>query len=216
MCSIHSAAGEPPWPGWLGIETAKSFARRSWKGSQRPAPPAPCRKSTGVPAPPSSRCTGVPRTTISRRAGAISRLYREPPGTTTAACARSRHRLAGKTETELAEPLVRGVADHEVLRPGVEVAQAALQHARVVERAAAGEAEGARRDVQRRLGRQHGGAPQLGVLAGGEAPAVAHRRPRGLVQLDRQRAGGAQPQLRLADEALERRARRQGRRPRTA
>ena len=39
MCSIHSAAGEPPWPRWLGKYTVKLFARRSWNGSQRPAPP---------------------------------------------------------------------------------------------------------------------------------------------------------------------------------
>src|SRR5258705_1867585 len=61
MCSIHSAAGEPPWPGWLGKYTLKSLARRSWNASQRPAPPAPCRNMSGGPEPSWSIWTGVPR-----------------------------------------------------------------------------------------------------------------------------------------------------------
>src|SRR5215472_17124044 len=69
MCSIHSAAGEPPWPGWLGKYTPKSFASRSWNASHRPPPPAPCRKRSGGPAPSWSIWTGVPRTTSSRAVG---------------------------------------------------------------------------------------------------------------------------------------------------
>ena len=42
--------------------TAKRAASRSWKGSQRPAPPAPCRNSSGGPLPLLSSWTGVPRT----------------------------------------------------------------------------------------------------------------------------------------------------------
>src|SRR5439155_150535 len=66
MCSIHSAAGEPPWPGWLGNSTANRRARCSWNGSQRPAPPALCRNRSAGPAPPESRRTGTPRTVTSR------------------------------------------------------------------------------------------------------------------------------------------------------
>src|SRR5882762_7242523 len=73
MCSIHSAAGEPPWPGWLGVRTRNVFASVSWKASQRPAPPAPWRRRSGGPAPPSSMWTGVPRTESSRRAGILAR-----------------------------------------------------------------------------------------------------------------------------------------------
>src|SRR6266536_987279 len=62
MCWIHSAAGDPPWPGWLGKRTRNRSARRAWNSSQRPAPPAPCRKSRSGPPPPLSICTGVPRT----------------------------------------------------------------------------------------------------------------------------------------------------------
>src|SRR5258705_8891517 len=69
MCSIHSAAGEPPWPGWLGKYTLKFTARRSWNGSQRPAPPAPCRKSRAGPVPSCIRWIGVPRTDSSRHTG---------------------------------------------------------------------------------------------------------------------------------------------------
>src|SRR5882762_967569 len=69
MCSIHSAAGEPPWPGWLGKYTLKSFARRSWNASQRPAPPAPCRNRSGGPAPSRSIWTAVPRTDTSCAVG---------------------------------------------------------------------------------------------------------------------------------------------------
>src|SRR5262249_56702686 len=69
MCATHSADGEPPWPGWLGKYTLKLSARRSWNGSQRAAPPAPCRKSRAGPAPSCIMWTGVPRTDSSRDAG---------------------------------------------------------------------------------------------------------------------------------------------------
>src|SRR2546425_8930046 len=69
MCSIHSAAGEPPWPGWLGKYTPKVLARRSWKGSHRPAPPAPCRNRRAGPLPSWSMWIGVPRIESSRDAG---------------------------------------------------------------------------------------------------------------------------------------------------
>src|SRR5437660_4035514 len=69
MCSIHSAAREPPWPGWLGKYTLKSLARSSWNASHRPAPPAPCRNSSGGPEPSRSIWTGVPRTMISCAVG---------------------------------------------------------------------------------------------------------------------------------------------------
>src|SRR5207244_3167687 len=66
-------AGEPPWPGWLGKYTVKLLARRSWNGSQRPAPPAPWRKNSAGPAPAVKRWIGVPRTGSSRRSIVISR-----------------------------------------------------------------------------------------------------------------------------------------------
>src|SRR2546422_6583159 len=69
MCSIHSAAGEPPWPGWLGQYTLKSLARWAWKSSQRPPPPAPCRNRSGEPVPSCSMWIGVPRIESSRSAG---------------------------------------------------------------------------------------------------------------------------------------------------
>src|SRR3989449_7246930 len=69
MCSIHSAAGEPPWPGWLGKYTLKLLARRSWNGSHRPAPPAPCRNRRAGPLPSWSMWIGVPRIESSRDAG---------------------------------------------------------------------------------------------------------------------------------------------------
>src|SRR5258705_2866420 len=69
MCSIHSAAGEPPWPGWLGQYTLKSLARRSWNASHRPAPPAPCRNTSGGPEPSCSIWTAVPRTLSSVAVG---------------------------------------------------------------------------------------------------------------------------------------------------
>src|SRR2546428_8178034 len=69
MCSIHSAAGEPPWPGWLGKYTLKLLARRSWNGSHRPAPPAPCRNRRAGPLPSWSIWIGVPRIDSSRGAG---------------------------------------------------------------------------------------------------------------------------------------------------
>src|SRR5436309_961478 len=69
MCSIHSAAGEPPWPGWLGTYTLKVLARRSWNGSHRPAPPAPCRNRRAGPLPSWSMWIGVPRIESSRDAG---------------------------------------------------------------------------------------------------------------------------------------------------
>ena len=80
MCSIHSAAGEPPWPGWLGKYTLKSFARRSWNASQRPAPPAPCRNRSGGPEPSWSIWTGVPRTESSCAASASQPMKRPPFG----------------------------------------------------------------------------------------------------------------------------------------
>src|SRR5215471_11089928 len=82
MCSIHSAAGEPPWPGWLGKYTLKSLASRSWNASHRPAPPAPCRNTRGGPDPSRSICTSVPRTLSSWEAGISadeeSAVRREP------------------------------------------------------------------------------------------------------------------------------------------
>src|SRR5882724_804302 len=69
MCSIHSAAGDPPWPGWLGAYTLKSLARCDWKSSQRPAPPAPCRNSSGAPAPSWSMWIVVSRIESSRGVG---------------------------------------------------------------------------------------------------------------------------------------------------
>src|SRR4030095_698988 len=69
MCSIPSAAGEPPWPGWLGKYTLRLSARRSWNGSQTPAPPAPCLKSRAGPAPACIMWMGAPRTDSSRDAG---------------------------------------------------------------------------------------------------------------------------------------------------
>src|SRR5919201_1724682 len=71
MCSIHSAAGEPPCPGWLGNKTLKSRASRAWNSSQRPAPPAPCKNSNGGPAPSSSIWIEVPRTESVRGAGIV-------------------------------------------------------------------------------------------------------------------------------------------------
>src|SRR2546427_192561 len=69
MCSTHSAAGERPWPGWLGKYTLKLLARRSWNGSHRPAPPAPCRNRRAGPLPSWSIWIGVPRIDSSRGAG---------------------------------------------------------------------------------------------------------------------------------------------------
>src|SRR5258705_2666676 len=100
MCSIHSAAGEPPWPGWLGKTTLKSSARRSWNGSQRPAPPAPCRNRSGGPVPASSIWTGVPRTDSARGVGISAdeepAVGREPlPGEERAVVGREEERRGG-------------------------------------------------------------------------------------------------------------------------
>src|SRR5215471_15679337 len=116
MCSIPSAAGEPPWPGWLGKYTLKSLASRSWNASQRPAPPAPCRNRRGGPDPSCSIWTGVPRTLSSCAAGISadeeSAIWREPlPGEERAVVGREEERRR-RDLVRLARAPERCAGDH--------------------------------------------------------------------------------------------------------
>src|SRR5215813_38675 len=116
MCSIHSAAGEPPWPGWLGKYTLKSLASRSWNASQRPAPPAPCRNTSGGPAPSCSIWTAVPRTESACDAGILAdeetAVRREPlPGEERAVVGREEEGR-GRDLVGLARPAQRRARDH--------------------------------------------------------------------------------------------------------
>src|SRR5262249_7378938 len=116
MCSIHSAAGEPPWPGWLGKYTLKSLASRSWNASQRPAPPAPCRKRSGGPAPSWSIWTGVPRTTSSRAVGISAdekaAVRREPLPGEERAVVRHQEERRGRDLVGLADAVQRRAGQH--------------------------------------------------------------------------------------------------------
>src|SRR5213593_2498046 len=150
MCSIHSAAGEPPWPGWLGKYTLKSFASRSWNASHRPAPPAPCRKRSGGPEPSWSIWTGVPRTTSSRAVGISAdeeaAVRREPlPGEERAVVGGEEERR-GRNLVRLAGAVQRRAGEHR--RP--DQRRHPLGHRRVdVARADRVHADPARGDVAR-------------------------------------------------------------------
>src|SRR5439155_2577826 len=106
----------PPWPGWLGKYTLKSLARSSWNASHRPAPPAPCRNSSGGPEPSRSIWTGVPRTMISCAVGISAdeeaAIRREPlPGEERAVVGHQEERR-GRDLVRLAGAPERRARDH--------------------------------------------------------------------------------------------------------